>query len=203
MALDPIVYVVDDDDAVRDFVSGLIASVDLHVRALASAREFLDAYEKDRPGCLLLDMRMPGMSGLELQRELSKRAIKLPVIMITAYGDVPAAVQAMKMGAFDFIEKPFNNQALLDQVQAAVFESTHSGRSRLTKEGVTARFKTLTSRENQVLDLVVAGETNKSIARQLDISPRTVENHRARVMEKTGASSLAELVRMVALLEID
>jgi two-component system, LuxR family, response regulator FixJ len=203
MAPEPVVYIVDDDDAVRRFVSGLVASVDLHVQAFASAREFLDTYENDRPGCLLLDMRMPGMSGLELQRELSKRAIKLPVIIITAYGDVPAAVQAMKMGAFDFIEKPFNNQALLDRVQAAVFESTHSGGSRLTKEGVTARFQTLTNRENQVLDLVVAGETNKSIARQLDISPRTVENHRARVMEKTGARSLAELVRMVAILEID
>lgn len=202
MALEPIVHVVDDDDAVRRFLGGLIESVNLRVQASASAQEFLDAYETGRPGCILLDIRMPGMSGLEFQKELIKRAIDLPVIIITAHGDVQAAVQVMKAGAFDFIEKPFSNEMLLDRVQTAVSQSLRSSNGRIRKEDVARRLERLTPRERQVMSLVVAGETNKGIARQFDISERTVENHRAKVMGKTGAKSLAELVRMIAILEI-
>lgn len=197
----PVVFIVDDDEAVRRFLCGLIASVNLEVKVYSAAREFLDAYEPGRPGCILLDIRMPGMSGLELQQELVERAINLPVIILTGHGNVQVAVHAMKAGAIDFIEKPFNNELLLDRVQKAVAESVTACSIRGELDEIRHRIDSLTRRELQVLDMVVAGETNKSIAHHFKISDKTVENHRARVMEKMQAKSLAVLVRMISDLE--
>ncbi len=195
---EPVVFIVDDDDAVRRFLSGLIESVELPVEAYASARDFLAAYEPGRPGCLVLDVRMPGMSGLELQRELAERAIDLPVIVLTGHGNVQVAVHAMKAGAVDFVEKPFDNELLLDRIQKAVAESVRADGERVKRNEIANRMRLLSPRERQVLDLVVAGETNKGVARHLDISERTVEIHRANVMRKMRAKSLADLVLMAA-----
>ncbi len=196
MANEPTVFIVDDDDAVRRFLTGLIRSIDLNVEAYASAQDFLDAYRPGRPGCLLLDVRMPGMSGLELQRELAERAIALQVVILTGHGNVPVAVQAMKAGAVDFIEKPFNNELLLDRIQTAVAQSLRTGSEREAHDEALRRLDTLTPRERQVFDLVVTGATNKSIAHRLTISGKTVEIHRANVMRKMRARSLASLVHM-------
>jgi FixJ family two-component response regulator len=201
MTPEPTVFVVDDDEAVRRFLSGLVGSVGLRTEAYASARAFLDACDPGRPGCLLLDIRMPDMSGLELQKELKARGIHLPVIILTGHGDVQVAVRAMKAGAVDFLEKPFNNQQLLDRVQQAVAENTRASDSRVRQDEIKARVARLTPREREVLDLVAAGETNKGVARSLDISEKTVEIHRAHVMEKMQANSLADLVKMIAILE--
>ncbi len=198
---EPTVFIIDDDEAVRRFLSGLIASVGLNVETYASAQEFLDADEPSQPGCLLLDIRMPGMSGLELQKELASRNIRIPIIILTGHGNVQVAVHAMKAGAVDFIEKPFNNELLLDRIQMAVAESVDADTTRVRREQIIGRVELLTPRERQVLDIVAAGETNKGIARRLDISEKTVEIHRAKVMEKMQAKSLADLVKMVATLE--
>lgn len=201
MTPEPTVFVIDDDKAVRHFLRGLIASVNLRVEAFASAQEFLAAYRSSSPGCLLLDIRMPGMSGLELQQELSVRGIDLPVIVLTGHGNVQVAVHAMKAGAVDFIEKPFNNELLLDRVQKAVAKSVDTYENRIKRDEILNRRKLLTPRERQVLDLVVAGESNKGIARHLHISEKTVEIHRANVMGKMQAKSLADLVKIVSTLE--
>jgi FixJ family two-component response regulator len=193
---EPVVFVVDDDEAVRRFLSGLIESIELRMEAYASAQDFLAAYQPGRPGCLVLDVRMPGMSGLELQRELADRAIDLPVIVLTGHGNVQVAVHAMKAGAVDFIEKPFDNELLLDRIQKAVAESVHARGERIKRDEIAQRARLLTPRERQVLDLVVAGETNKGVARRLDISERTVEIHRANVMRKMRAKTFADLVKM-------
>ena len=203
MTSEPTVFIVDDDDAVRRFLTGLIRSIDLKVEAYASAKDFLDAYRPGRPGCLLLDVRMPGMSGLELQRELAQRSIELQVVILTGHGNVPVAVQAMKAGAVDFIEKPFNNELLLDRIQRAVAQSLRSDSEREAHDETLRRLGTLTPRERQVFDLVVAGETNKSIAHGLAISRKTVEIHRAKVMRKMRARSLASLVHMAVSLRED
>ena len=196
MTPEPTVFIVDDDAAVRRFLSGLIQSVELRVEAFASARDFLEAYEPGQPGCLVLDVRMPGMSGLELQRELAERAIDLPVIVLTGHGNVQVAVHAMKAGAVDFVEKPFDNELLLDRIQKAVAESVRARGERIKRIEIAERMQLLTSREREVLDLVVAGQTNKGVARRLDISEKTVEIHRANVMRKMQAKSLADLVKM-------
>jgi FixJ family two-component response regulator len=193
---EPTVFIVDDDDAVRRFLSGLIESVELRVETFASARDFLEAYEPGRPGCLVLDVRMPGMSGLELQRELADQAIDLPVIILTGHGNVQLAVHAMKAGAIDFVEKPFDNELLLDRIQKAVAANLRAGSERIKRIEIAERMQLLTPREREVLDLVVAGQTNKGVARHLDISERTVEVHRANVMRKMQAKSLADLVKM-------
>ena len=193
---EPTVFIVDDDDAVRRFLSGLIASVELRVEAFASARDFLDAYEPGQTGCLVLDVRMPGMSGLELQRELAEQAIDLPVIILTGHGNVQLAVHAMQAGAIDFVEKPFDNELLLDRIQKAVSENVRAGSERIKQIEIAERMQLLTPREREVLDLVVAGQTNKGVARHLDISEKTVEIHRANVMRKMQAKSLADLVKM-------
>lgn len=199
---EPTVFVVDDDAAVRRFLRGLIASVGLRVEDYASAAEFLADFETGTPGCLLLDIRMPGMSGLELQRELTDRSVMLPIIILTGHADVQVAVHAMKAGAIDFIEKPFNNEFLLNRIQTAVATSLDNYDTHVKQAAIKYRIDHLTPREHQVLDLVVAGETNKCIAHSLDISEKTVEIHRAKVMEKMQTKSLAELVRMVAALDI-
>lgn len=193
---EPCAYVVDDLELNREMLVGLLGLADIPVRSFASAREFLSAFDPSLPGCLLLDIRMPGMSGLELQKELNSRNVVLPVVMITAHADVPIAIQAMREGAYDFIEKPFDNQHLIDVVQRAFVDS--EGRLRVQSEQNTVRscYETLSARELQVLEAMVDGRLNKQIAHDLGISQRTVEVHRANVMEKMHAGSLAELVRM-------
>jgi len=196
MILKPTVYIVDDDAAVRHFLSSLIRSVDLRTEEFASSREFLVSYQPNQPGCLLLDIRMPGMSGLELQHELHARGITLPVIILTGHGNVQVAVHAMKAGAVDFIEKPFNNELLIDRVQKSVAASLKEHQTRVDQNAVLTKMKSLTPREHQVLNLVVAGETNRNIAQRLNISVKTVEIHRAGMMEKMQAKSLVDLVKM-------
>ena len=193
----PIVYIVDDDDAVRSSVRLLLRSVGLSATALSSAQEFLATYDPQQPGCLVLDVRMPGVSGLELQQQLNLRGAIIPVIFITGHGDVPMAVEAMQHGAFDFLQKPFRDQDLIDRVQRAL-EKDAANRAQLRRlDVIRQRLESLTPRERQVLDLVVSGKPNKVMAAELGVSQRTIEIHRARVMEKMEANSLAHLVRMV------
>ncbi|HSN72662.1 MAG TPA: response regulator, partial [Steroidobacteraceae bacterium] len=167
------------------------------VETFGSAQEFLDAYKDDRPGCLVLDIRMPGMSGLELQEKLNERRAIIPVIFITGHGDVPMAVEAMQAGAVDFIQKPFRDQDLLDRINQALEKDAANRAALAERSAIAKRLSTLTPREHEVMELVVRGKANKVIAGDLNLSQRTVEIHRARVMEKMQASSLAHLVRMV------
>lgn len=197
------VFVVDDDPAVRDSLHWLVASVNLDVETFASGQAFLDAYRWERTGCLLTDVRMPGMSGLDLQLEVTRRGIRLPVIIITGHGDVEMAVRAMKSGAFDFVQKPFNDQTLLELVQKAVDLSVARHREAAEQMLIRGQLGRLTPRERQVLDRIVAGEPNKAIALGLGRSEKTVEFHRAKVMEKMQARSLAELMRKVMIAEPD
>ncbi len=191
------VFVIDDDEAVRTSLRLLLKSVGLPVETFASAQEFLDQYDEDRAGCLVLDIRMPGISGLELQQHLNDRNSITPIVFITGHGDVPMAVEAMQAGAVDFIQKPFRDQDLIDRINRAL-EKDSSMRSELReRDEIRRRMSQLTPREREVLDLVTQGKANKVIAGDLNVSQRTVEIHRARVMEKMGAGSLAHLVRMV------
>lgn len=193
----PTVFVVDDDEAVRDSLKLLLKSLGLSAETCGSAQEFLATFDSRRAGCLVLDIRMPGMSGLELQEELNGRGAMLPIIFITGHGDVPMAVEAMQRGAMDFLQKPFRDQDLIDRINKAL-DKDRAGRELLgNRERLRALIEELTPREQQVLDLVTAGKANKVIAGDLGLSQRTVEIHRAHVMEKMGANSLAHLVRMV------
>jgi FixJ family two-component response regulator len=196
MSSDATVFVVDDDVAVCDSLRFLIESVGLQVRTFSSADEFLAACTPDQPGCLVLDLRMPGMSGLELQEQLARRKYTLPVIIITAHGDVPSAVRAMKAGAVDFLSKPFSDQNLLDRIHQALATDAQAREDEAIRVGISARAAMLTPREREVMNLVVSGLPNKGIAAQLQLSAKTVETHRARVMEKMQARSVAELVHM-------
>ena len=190
------VYVVDDDAAVRSSLGMLLRSVGLPVMGYASANDFLAHYDPRHPGCLVLDVRMPGMSGLELQQHLNLKGAMIPVIFITGHGDVPMAVEAMQNGAFDFVQKPFRDQDLLDRIQKALVLD-RDNRSKLQQHAaLRARLATLTPRERQVMDLMTQGRPNKLMAVDLDLSQRTIEIHRAHVMEKMQANSLAQLVRM-------
>jgi two-component system, LuxR family, response regulator FixJ len=191
------VFVVDDDDAVRTSLRLLLRSVGLPVETFASAQEFFDAFDPDRPGCLVRDIRMPGMSGLELQQRLLEIHAMAPIVFITGHGDVPMAVEAMQHGAVDFIPKPFRDQDLLDRINVALEKDRGNRAGLKERDAIRGRMQQLTPREREVLDLVTKGKANKVIAGDLDVSQRTVEIHRARVMEKMGASSLAHLVRMV------
>lgn len=192
----PTVFVVDDDAAVRDSLRWLLESVGHAVETYASGAEFLDSVEPDRPGCLLLDVRMPGMSGLELQDALQKRGTQLPIIMITAHGDVPMAVRALRAGAFDFIQKPFNDQVLIDRIHDCLAQERQRLSEEANKAEVRERFATLTPREREVLEGIVAGKPNKVLADEMGISIKTVEIHRARVRDKLKADSVPELVAM-------
>jgi FixJ family two-component response regulator len=199
--IQPTVYIVDDDDAVRESLKALFQSVGMVVETFASAGEFLASLEGPCVGCLLVDVRMPGLSGLELQAKLTERQVALPVIVITGHGNVEMAVRAMKAGAKDFIEKPFNEQLLLERVQACLDESQLAQRELDRLRSVKLRLEQLTTREREVLDFLVQGKPSKLIASELGISPKTVDVHRARVMEKIGIKSLAELIRLVVRLE--
>lgn len=192
----PVVHVVDDDDAVREALCVLLESVSMAVRAYASAAEFLDAATPDMSGCLVLDVRMPGMGGLELQQVLVERGIRLPVIIITGHGDVPMAVRAMKTGAVDFLLKPFNEQELLDRIHACVEADTAARREQQFRREAASRFSSLSPREREVLALVMAGRHNKAIAFELGISEKTVDVHRFNIMRKTGTRGLPELMQL-------
>ncbi|HXQ31162.1 MAG TPA: response regulator FixJ [Steroidobacteraceae bacterium] len=191
------VFVVDDDDAVRTSLRLLLKSVGLPVETFASAQEFLDAFDAERAGCLVLDIRMPGMSGLELQQRLNEIHAIIPIVFITGHGDVPMAVEAMQHGAVDFIQKPFRDQDLIDRINQALEKDRENRAGLKERDAIRRRMQQLTPREREVLNLVTQGKANKVIAGDLNVSQRTVEIHRARVMEKMGASSLAYLVRMV------
>lgn len=193
----PCVHIVDDDEAVRNALRFLMRSVGLHGQVFDSAVNFLKTYDPRQPGCLLLDVRMPGMSGLDLQQELNRRGATIPVIFITGHGDVSMAVAAMQCGAFDFLQKPFRDQDLLDRVQRAMARDAESRGRLAARAEIKARLATLTPREAEVMRLVTAGKANKVVGAELGVSQRTVEIHRAHVMEKMHAGSLAELVRMV------
>lgn len=190
------VFVVDDDQAIRNSLKWLIESVGLRVKTFDSADAFLAACYPGLAGCLLLDVRMPGMSGLELQTHLRRQEFRMPVIIITGHGDVAMAVQAMKDGAVDFIEKPFNDEALLGSIRNALDYDKEWRGANAIKAEVAARLAELTPREHEVMMMVTDGKSNKEIAAALGVSTKTVEAHRARVMEKMRAGSLAELVRM-------
>ncbi|HNP35271.1 MAG TPA: response regulator transcription factor [Woeseiaceae bacterium] len=192
----PTVYVVDDDASIRRAIELLMRSVGQKCEIFSSGAEFLNEYRSGGVGCLVLDIRMPGMSGLEVQARLASVGDPMPIIFITGFADVPMAVAAMQKGAFDFIEKPFRDQELLDQIGAALLADDARCSQQYNQQRVAECLKSLTNRERQVMDLVVTGKPNKIIAHELDVSQRTVEIHRARVMEKMEARSLADLVRM-------
>lgn len=193
---DAIVYVVDDDAAILKSLGLLLRSEGYTVRTCASAQEFLSAYDPEHPGCVVLDVRMPGMGGLELQSELEARGISVPVIIMTGHGDVPMAVRAMRAGARDFIEKPFTNERLLERVREAL-QASASRFDELSRHAqVRGRLDQLSRREQEVLDHLVSGKLNKQIAAELGISVRTVEAHRARIMDKLEVRTLSGLVRL-------
>ncbi len=196
-AAEPTVFVVDDDEAVRKSLRLLMKSVRLAAETFASAQDFLDAYDASRPGCLVLDVRMPGISGLDLQQKLNEMQATLPIIFITGHGDVPMAVQAMQHGAVEFLQKPFRDQDLIDRVNAALTDDARRRTAVGERAEIALRMQRLTAREREVMDRIVNGQSNKVIAIELGMSQRTAELHRARVMDKMAADSLAELVRLV------
>lgn len=190
------VFVVDDDEAVRDSLGALLESAGFEVESFGSGADFLDRLDPKRGGCIVLDVRMPGLSGLEIQEKLTEKRIALPVIIITGHGDVPIAVQAIKAGAIDFIEKPFGDDVILESVGRALEQGRRNKRDASSAVEIEARMARLTPREREVLGQLVIGNPNKIIAYELGISPRTVEIHRARVIEKMEARSLSHLVRL-------
>jgi two-component system, LuxR family, response regulator FixJ len=192
----PKVFVVDNDPSTRQSLAWLLESVNLSVEAFETAEAFLVACTPDQPGCLVLDLRLPGMSGVVLQEELVRVGIQLPVIMITGYADVPTAVRVLKRGAFDFFEKPLADDMLLDRIREAITRDARQRRARAVRDLLTARLACLTVREREIFNQIVHGKANKVVAIEFGISEKTVEAHRARVMHKLCAGSLAELVRM-------
>lgn len=192
----PMVFIVDDDDAVRRSLQLLLKSLNLSCVTCESADKFLSGYEHTQPGCVLLDVRMPGMSGLELQQELNRRGAIIPVIFITGHGDVPMAVEAIQQGAFDFLQKPFRDQDLIDRVQRALAGDQQQRIQLAERNQIQKRLESLTPREREVLNMVAQGKANKVVAADLGLSQRTVEIHRAHLMDKMQAASLAQLVRM-------
>ena len=192
-----VVFVVDDDQSVREALSGLIRSVGLRAETFASAQEFLEHQPVDSPACLVLDVRLPGLSGLDLQRELASAGEQIPIIFITGHGDIPMSVRAMKAGAAEFLPKPFRDQDLLDAIAHALDRDKEAKLQRAVLDGIRARYETLTVRERAVIALIVQGMLNKQVAAELGISEITIKVHRRSIMQKMEASSLADLVRMV------
>jgi FixJ family two-component response regulator len=193
----PCIYIVEDDEAVRDSLALMLESVGHNVKAFATADAFLSAYSPQMSGCIVLDIRMPGMDGMELQSRLNAMNSILPIIFVTGHGDIPMAVEAMQRGAMDFVQKPYREQELLSKISSALKLDEENRQSLQEKQTIIEQLASLTPREHEVMEGMVAGKANKVIAYDLDISQRTVEIHRARVMEKLNAKSLAHLVRMV------
>jgi two-component system, LuxR family, response regulator FixJ len=202
MATDAIVHVIDDDEAVRQSIEFLLRTFGVKARTYDSASAFLDALPNIESGCIITDVRMPGVSGIDLLRRLGEMGIRMPVIVVTGHGDVPLAVEAMKNGAIDFLEKPFADDLLLGSVRSALNRSQENAERDAERAEVEARLATLTNREREVLEGLVAGKPNKIIAFDLAISPRTVEIYRANVMTKMEAGSLSELVRMALVMGV-
>ncbi|HEW78404.1 MAG TPA: response regulator transcription factor [Phycisphaerales bacterium] len=192
----PIVSVVDDDEDIRESLSILFETMGLKVQTYGGAQHFLAAYDPAQAGCLVLDVRMPGMSGPELQSKLAAEGVGLPIIIITGYGDVPMAVDAVRMGAVNFIEKPFRDQVLLDSVQKAIELDAQARLEQCEQADIEAKLSLLTPREQQILDLLVTGKSSKMIAYELGISQKTVSFHRAHILEKVGVDSVLELARL-------
>jgi two-component system response regulator FixJ len=203
MPAQPTVYVIDDDDGLRTSMRWLLESVGLAVQTFSSGQEFWAVYEPEGTGCLVLDVRMPSMNGLDLQEELARRRIDLPVIVVTGYGEVNMAVRAMRAGAFDFIEKPFSEQVFLDRVWRAIRQHAESRQERAQLAVFRSLLERLTRREREVMRLVVAGKSNKEIAQELGLSSKTIEIHRSQVMKKTESKSLADLIRIGLALKSD
>jgi FixJ family two-component response regulator len=193
----PLIYLVDDDDAVRDALGMLFRSIGLQHEAYASALEFLERYDHTRHSCLVADIRMPGLSGLELQQRLNEQRAEVPIIFITGHGDVPMAVTAMKSGAVDFVQKPFRDQDLIDRINKALERDSERRKTRGAQDAIRERIALLTPRESEVMQRVARGQANKVIAMDLGVSQRTVELHRARVMRKLKMRSVAELVHAI------
>jgi len=196
-ALEPIVFIIDDDEPVREGLAELVRTIKLNARTFATADEFLDAYDPAPPGCLLLDVRLPGMSGLRLQEELRTRGIDLPVIFISGHGDVPMAVEAMKKGAFDFLEKPVGDQALLDRINAALAEDQPRRQARAAARSLQQKLALLTAREREVLELLKAGMSTKGITKALGISAKTAQVHRTQILEKLQVESVPALLTLL------
>lgn len=194
------VFIVDDEEDVRDSLKMLIESVGLEAETYDSAQDYLDKFDPFRPGCLILDVRMKGMSGLSLQEQLSREPLHPPIIIITGHGDVQMAVRAVKAGATEFLEKPFNEQQLLDSIHVAIEKDAEQRGKASRLAEIQARVNSLTKREREVMELIVNGTLNKNIAAQLNISQSTVEAHRAKVMDKMQARTLSDLMRMIILL---
>ena len=196
MSDDAIVFVVDDDASMRHSTERLVRSLGFAIQTFASAREVLDGARLEKPGCLVLDVHMPGFSGLDLQRELAQRGVEIPIIFLTGHGDIPMTVRAMKAGAVEFLTKPVKSRVLLDAIRVAIERARLSHHARRDALALRERYERLTPREQEVLPLVVAGHLNKQIAGELAASERTVKFHRANIMKKMEAESLADLVRM-------
>jgi FixJ family two-component response regulator len=196
MSSEPTVFVVDDDSAVRGAISRLLKSVGLKPVTYGSAQEFLDDYDRSTRGCLVLDVRMPGMGGLDLQQSLADKKVDIPIVIITGHADVPMAVRALQMGAVNFIEKPFSDQLLLDSIQQAIKKDADRRRDQARRTEIEELIAQLTPREREVMDMVIAGKTNKSIALDLRLSKKTVEFHRGNVMKKMNVDSVVELIRL-------
>jgi two-component system, LuxR family, response regulator FixJ len=201
-SIHPLVYLVDDEFAVRDSLTLLLESMEQSVKSFESAEDFLNSYDSSRPGCLLLDVRMPNMSGLELQEELLKRNITIPIIFISGHADIPDSAKAFRAGAVDFLEKPFNNETLLRRIEEAINKDLIAREELYEKQEILDRFSHLTAREKEVLTLIITSHSNKEAAKILAISNRTIDVHRAHIMEKMQAESLAELMVMAIQCEL-
>lgn len=196
------VYLIDDDASVRRLIETSLSMHQIPIKAFSSAEAFLDSGWLDLAGCILLDYKMPGMNGLELQQSLLERGVTIPIIFITAHADVPKSVEALKAGAFDFLEKPFSQEALLATIKQAFEQDAEQRSNQDLQQDYRKKFEKLTEREFEIMQMLISGSANhssKTIAKELNISPRTIEHHRMRILEKTGAHSVAELVKFAAI----